>query len=72
MRKLKLESLLIQSFATTAVAPVSRGTVQAHQDPTADCLLSRDGGCISWDPAVCMETGHDCGVVTGEASCLIC
>ena len=72
MRKLKLESLQVQSFATTAAASASRGTVPAHEDPTAECLLSRDGGCLSWDPAVCMYTGGDCNVVTGPVASCIC
>lgn len=71
IRKLKLESLHVQSFATTAAAPAASGTVRAHQDPTPACLLSQEGGCLSWDPAVCMETGGDCNLVTGPvASCL--
>jgi hypothetical protein len=74
MRKLKLESLQVQSFATTAAAPVWHGTVQAHADsgePTCVCRLSEDGGCQSWDPAVCNQTGSDCNnVSTDFASCL--
>jgi hypothetical protein len=72
MRKLKLESLHVQSFATTAAAPSTRGTVQAHEDPTAECLFSREGGCLSWDPAVCMETGGDCNLVTGPVESCLC
>jgi hypothetical protein len=72
MRKLKLESLQVQSFATTAAASSARGTVQAHDDPTAECLLSREGGCLSWDPAVCMETGGDCGLITGPVATCLC
>lgn len=37
MRKLKLESLTVESFQTSAVATQARGTVQAHgklQPPT--------------------------------------
>ena len=33
MRKLKLESLTVESFATSAVAASSRGTVDAHGKP---------------------------------------
>jgi hypothetical protein len=71
--KLKLESLHVESFETTAAAPGWRGTVQAHADsdePTGACLLSREGGWLSSDPAVCMETGGECNLVTGPvASC---
>jgi hypothetical protein len=50
MRKLKLESLQVQSFATTAAASSAHGTVQAHEDPTAECLLSRDGAACHGTP----------------------
>jgi hypothetical protein len=33
MRKLKLESLQVESFATTAVAQLAHGTVDAHGKP---------------------------------------
>ncbi len=33
MRKLKLESLQVESFETTAIAPRERGTVGAHGKP---------------------------------------
>ena len=72
MRTLKRESLQVQSFATTAATSSARGTVQAHEDPTAECLLSREGGCLSWDPTACIETGNDCGVVTGLVASCIC
>jgi hypothetical protein len=72
IRKLKLESLHVESFEITVAPRPARGTVQAHADePTADCRFSQDGGCLSWDPAVCMETGGDCNLITGPvASCL--
>jgi hypothetical protein len=73
MRKLKLESLQVQSFATTAEVSSARGTVQARQDPTADCPLSRAGGvCLSQDPAGCMETGGDCNLPTGLVESCFC
>jgi hypothetical protein len=73
MRKLKLESLQVQSFTTTDLASSARGTVRAREDETADCRLSRDGGvCLSWDPAVCMETGGDCNLVTGPVESCLC
>ena len=33
MRKLKLESLTVESFEPTAAAPAARGTVDAHGKP---------------------------------------
>jgi hypothetical protein len=33
MRKLKLESLQVESFETTTAAPRERGTVEAHGKP---------------------------------------
>jgi hypothetical protein len=33
MRKLKLESLAVETFVTTPAAPRVRGTVNAHGDP---------------------------------------
>ena len=73
MRKLKLESLQVQSFATTALTASVRGTVQAREDETADCRLSRDGGvCLSQDPNGCLETGGDCNLITGPVESCLC
>ena len=48
MRKLKLESVKVESFDTTAGAPQTRGTAYAHQVRT-------------WNAAQCGETNHfDC------------
>lgn len=48
MRKLKLESVKVESFDTTPVAPQTRGTAYAHQVRT-------------WNAAQCGETNHfDC------------
>lgn len=33
MRKLKLESLIVETFVTTPAAPRVRGTVNAHSEP---------------------------------------
>jgi len=57
MKKLHLDTLAVDSFATAAVATRLRGTVAAHQ--TAQyCPDSWDGTCwIScWDSCQC-ETG---------------
>jgi hypothetical protein len=74
MRKLKLESLQVQSFTTTAAMTSARGTVQAHADsgePTCVCLLSRDEGCLSRNPADCLQSGTDCINFTGDfTACL--
>ncbi len=79
MRKLKLESLQVQSFATTATTatePASRGTVQARADSdwlTCACLLSEGGDGQSCDPGGCQHTGdRDCNNVSGDnnASCI--
>lgn len=38
MRKLKLESLTVESFETAAAMPSERGTVQAHARPKPTTL----------------------------------
>jgi hypothetical protein len=62
MRKLKLDSLKVESFDTTPAAARQRGTVNAHGVPTntpAGCGPTRNQECTftcSWDtncPAVC-------------------
>jgi hypothetical protein len=72
MRKLKLESLQVQSFATTTSAPASRGTVQAHAGsdwPTCACLLSDGGDGQSCDPGGCQHTGDpNCNLVFTDFS----
>jgi hypothetical protein len=47
MRKLKLESLQVESFETTGTGPMSRGTVEgnAASDEFTECC---DGTEISW------------------------
>lgn len=71
MRKLTIESLQVQSFATSAVTHSARGTVRAHADSeaaTCTCWPSRNGDCASWG---CIETGYPCNLITGPvASCL--
>lgn len=59
MRKLTLESLHVDSFETTAAAPASRGTVQAHAE--AEPITGRtcemyDTCKASCDPRTCPGT----------------
>jgi hypothetical protein len=51
MRKLKLDSLNVDSFQTTAAAPRSAGTVQAHAAPTHTCATYE---------LTCGPSGLDC------------
>jgi hypothetical protein len=70
MRKLKLESLQVESFDTTPAAPSRRGTVIAHGVPTntpVGCGPTNDQVCTftcSWDtncPTACFgETEGSC------------
>lgn len=76
MRKLSLETLQVESFATTDAPPLMRGTVQGHaQVPgttiqpgtgVSDCLvcqpLSVNIGCVhTYDLRDCGETRYmDC------------
>ena len=71
MRKLKLETLQVESFETTAAAPRERGTVEAHGRPGPiqtyspercgdtmyfDCTL----GCSVETNCICVVTDIDC------------
>jgi hypothetical protein len=60
MRKLKLESLQVESFETVALAPRLRGTVDAHGDPQpTPTTFSIE----TYDPARCGETQYfDCSL----------
>jgi hypothetical protein len=51
MRKLKLESLHVESYETSSSAPRSVGTVQAHEAPTQTCATYELG---------CGPSGLDC------------
>jgi hypothetical protein len=54
MRKLKLESLQVESFDTTPVAAQARGTVDGHARPRPTTLLT-------YSPADCGDTNYmDC------------
>jgi hypothetical protein len=56
MLKLKLESLQVQSFDTTAAPPQARGTVQAHAE-SEDSVCS----CYTIDYHLCPDTKYiDC------------
>lgn len=48
MKKLKLETLTVESFDTTAAAGSQRGTVAAHEaaDTFRNCPYSYGGTCI--------------------------
>ena len=67
MRKLKLESLKVESFDTTAATPSARGTVQAHADSEESvcfCRVSEGWDCHTWDYQVCPDTEYlDCTFV---------
>ena len=55
MRKLKLESVKVESFETTAAAPQQRGTMHAHQ-PSPICIET-------YDVVECGETQYfDCSL----------
>lgn len=71
MRKLKLESLIVESFETAAATSSARGTVAAHARPTTletynvercgdtryfDCTL----GCSVETNCFCVVTDIDC------------
>lgn len=53
MRKLKLESLQVESFETVAPHPVARGTVHGHRPNTDGCPIQPGTGvseCIICQP----------------------
>lgn len=55
MRKLKLESLTVESFETAPLAPQVRGTVDAHAKPKPPTTLQ------TYNVDVCGETMYfDC------------
>jgi hypothetical protein len=72
MRKLKLESLQVESFNTTSIAPPERGTVQAHADSGQSvcyCPFSRGRECKTYDYQVCGDTEYlDCTLVCSDAA----
>ena len=78
MRKLKLESLTVESFDTTAAPSSSRGTVQGndltgHGAPSlCICPVSEDFRCQTDDPEACGPTNYlDCTLACSDfASCV--
>jgi hypothetical protein len=75
MRKLKLESLQVQSFDTTATAGPARGTVHAHADSGESvcfCQLTEGWDCETWDYKACGDTQYlDCTMgCTDFKSCI--
>jgi hypothetical protein len=70
MRKLKLESLHVESFETTAPLSAPRGTVQGHDavseggESICICQVSDGWECQTWDYQVCGDTNYlDCTFV---------
>lgn len=53
MRKLKLESLQVESFETVARMPEVRGTVQGHRPNTDGCAVTIQPGTGVSDCAIC-------------------
>lgn len=79
MRKLKLESLTVESFDTTTAAPPARGTVQGHDAPVSEagesvciCQVTGNWRCQTDDYEVCGDTNYlDCTLAcTDFASCM--
>jgi hypothetical protein len=78
MRKLKLESLIVESFETSIAADGTRGTVRGAAG-TEDtglsmcqiCMISDDWRCQTDSPEVCGDTNYlDCTFVCSDfASC---
>jgi hypothetical protein len=64
MRKLKLESLTVESFETAAAAPQVRGTVDAHAKPKPTTLQT-------YNVDICGDTQYfDCTLgCTVETNC---
>lgn len=59
MRKLKLESLKVESFQTTPNTPQMRGTVNGH----GSILPSPSTSIETYDPEACGETQYfDCSL----------
>ena len=62
MKKLHLDALRIDSFATTSGTPSVRGTVAGHEAAqSATCAVSYNGTCwiTCWDSCFC-ETEWEC------------
>jgi hypothetical protein len=73
MRKLKLESLQVESFETAPARSLSRGTVQGHDavseggESVCICQASDDWACQTWDFEACGDTRYlDCTFVCSD------
>ncbi|HEU4883325.1 MAG TPA: pinensin family lanthipeptide [Longimicrobium sp.] len=53
MRKLKLESLQVESFETVAAQPAGRGTVHGHRPNTDGCAITIQPGTGVSDCIIC-------------------
>ncbi|HEX5870126.1 MAG TPA: hypothetical protein VFY65_06915 [Longimicrobium sp.] len=64
MRKLKLESLAVESFETSPVAAQVRGTVDAHAKPTPPTTLQ------TYNVDICGDTMYfDCTLGCSRNTC---
>lgn len=57
MKKLRLESLQVESFATTAPVAPARGTVLGRERTASNCPESWDGTC--WITCANCESNYD-------------
>ena len=69
VKKLSLDDLTVDSFATGEGRTPARGTVRAHVRPTPDTSLLTGGAC-TFDPAQCGDTRYvnctfECSADTG-------
>ncbi len=76
MRKLKLESLQVESFATTSSSQDMRGTVQGHAPLTVGCPGTGVSDCAICQPMTidlgCQPPTYDlrgCGVTNPQWDC---
>jgi len=60
MKKLRLESLRVDSFATTSAAGTGRGTVLARNTGFTACPISWNGTCYVTCYMTCFETCEEC------------
>lgn len=69
MRKLKLDSLHVESFTTAADAPRPSGTVRGHAGP-----VTFDFHCRTNDITACPDTAYlDCTLACSNVeSCVAC
>jgi hypothetical protein len=74
MRKLKLDSLLVESFDTAAAPYPARGTVQARANTgESACYCRISHNCQTYDYDVCGDTNYlDCTLACSDfASCQV-